>query len=192
MKRRAGIYAITSCAGGQYVGGSSDLRKRKNHHWHHLRRGLHPNKRLQDAWNEYGEAAFTFVTLLVCDPKDLLVFEQRALDALQPEYNIATNAADTRGTKRTPETRALQSSLKKGKKLSAEHVAAATAARMASPVWRAAKAKERGRIASPESRAKMSAAHRGKKQSPEHVAKRVMSRFMTMAAREGAEGGRDV
>lgn len=58
---RAGVYVIECVATSQfYVGSSSNLDERKACHWALLRRGKHHNARLQEAWAQYGEDAFTF------------------------------------------------------------------------------------------------------------------------------------
>lgn len=55
------IYQIrNTVSGGIYFGRSVNAEDRMRHHYNELRRGVHSNKRLQNAWNKYGESAFTF------------------------------------------------------------------------------------------------------------------------------------
>ena len=57
----SGIYQIkNNINGGVYFGRSVDVADRMTHHRNELRRGVHRNKRLQNAWNKYGENAFKF------------------------------------------------------------------------------------------------------------------------------------
>jgi len=57
----SGIYQIKNrINGGVYFGRSVDVEDRMKHHRNELRRGVHRNKRLQNAWNKYGEDAFKF------------------------------------------------------------------------------------------------------------------------------------
>ena len=43
-----------------YVGKTKDVKKRKNDHFNELKQNIHINKKLQEAWNLYGEDAFSF------------------------------------------------------------------------------------------------------------------------------------
>jgi hypothetical protein len=52
-----------------------------------LRSGKHDSRYLQHAWDFYGEDAFDFSVLLLCDESDLLKEEQKFLDASFPPYN---------------------------------------------------------------------------------------------------------
>lgn len=56
-----GIYKIINVVNNKfYVGSAVNFEKRKARHIWRLRRGDHINKRLQAAWDKYGEAAFVF------------------------------------------------------------------------------------------------------------------------------------
>lgn len=190
-----GIYAIVNTTNGnRYIGSAVDFRQRWAEHRSLLKRGVH-NKHLQAAWAKYGAAAFEFKKLLVCSPQNLLLFEQRAIDGLRPEYNICAVAGNTLGTHRSAETRAkiaakaigrrwgdeakekLSASLT-GRTLSPEHRATLVGNQHAAGTKHSAERKAaisafmtgRPRPKSPEHRAKLAAALRGRKATAEHRA----------------------
>lgn len=103
-----GIYKVTNKLNEHiYIGSSINIWRRWGEHLITLRSNTHNNSHLQNAWNKYGETAFEFSVLIFCDSENLLLYEQMCLDALKPEYNIATNAfAPARGVKRSDETKA--------------------------------------------------------------------------------------
>lgn len=157
--RTGGVYHIVNTANGKrYVGSAVDFDKRWALHRLSLRKNTHHAKALQRAWNKYGEDRFSFAPLFVCESKDLLFYEQRALDILVPEYNSARVAGSTLGLKHSVEARANMSAGQKGKKFSEEHRAKLSE-------------KLRGRRMSEESKTAMSEKRRGIKQSPENVEK---------------------
>lgn len=102
----SGIYTITNTVSQKrYVGQAVDIRKRWRNHRSSLERGLHSNIHLQRAWLRYGSEAFVFeVVEVVADPGHLDAKEQRWMDDLRPEYNIAPQAGSTRGLRAKPET----------------------------------------------------------------------------------------
>jgi len=54
-----GIFAIRCTATGEaWIGSSPNLAAAQNSLWFQLRGGRYRNSALQDAWNQYGEAAF--------------------------------------------------------------------------------------------------------------------------------------
>jgi hypothetical protein len=68
-----GIFAVRG-GGRVWVSASSHLDTRKSSLWFGLRQGGLPNAELQAAWNEQGEAAFTFEVLEeVTDENPLLI-----------------------------------------------------------------------------------------------------------------------
>ena len=106
MLGKSGIYVILNTTNGhRYVGSAEKLRVRERHHWRRLALGKHINRYLQNAWNLYGEAAFEFVVLHYCERADLVLFEQRAIDLLRPEYNLSPSAGSSLGLSRSLETR---------------------------------------------------------------------------------------
>jgi GIY-YIG catalytic domain-containing protein len=90
----SGIYAIVNTlTQDRYIGSSHDLPSRFVQHKALLRRGQHHARRLQAAWNTYGEDAIMFVVLEVLpDTDQLAAVKQQYLDAERPAYNGATNA----------------------------------------------------------------------------------------------------
>lgn len=103
LMERSGVYLLTNSKSGKtYVGSAMHFRYRWNQHRSYLSRGTHANPMLQRAWNKYGRSVFSFRPLLVCAPKDLLFYEQRAIDALKPEYNLCRTAGSMLGFKRGP------------------------------------------------------------------------------------------
>jgi group I intron endonuclease len=156
------VYTITDRNGGQYVGGSSHLKKRWTIHRGSLRKGTHHSKSLQAMYIRDGEHSLKYEILIECIDKDaLLVWEQRALDILTPVHNTCPRADGQLGTRYGPqsiETRAKTSAALKGRKFSDSHRANLSVARI-------------GKKASTEHRANMSRALTGKKRSAETKAK---------------------
>ncbi len=95
---RSGIYAITRIASGkQYIGSSYDVVARMGKHREQLRGNRHHCKHLQNAWNKYGEAEFTFeiIELFSGDKADLCAREQEWLDRFYDKgelYNSSPSA----------------------------------------------------------------------------------------------------
>jgi group I intron endonuclease len=115
--KNTGIYEIrNSLNGKRYVGSAKSVGQRWNEHRKGLRRGTHHSKHLQASWNLYGSEAFQFRVLVWCSEQNLLLYEQLAMDALLPEYNVARVAGNTLGTKRTAESRAKISAKALGRK----------------------------------------------------------------------------
>lgn len=201
MKRQCCIYMITNNVNGRiYIGSAVDFRARQYTHLSDLRRGKHHSQKLQNAFNKYGEASFTFAVIQEVEDKSQLVpREQYWLDLHKSYgrdgYNISPTAGNCIGVKHSAETRAKISAALRNRspsedtrrKLSAAHkgrtYSSETLARMSAaklnmtPEQRQEFCKKisegkRGRKATDEERAAMSAARKGKKQSPEHIAKR--------------------
>ena len=136
---KSGIYSITSPSGRRYIGSAVDIERRWTRHRKDLRAGSHGNINLQRAKAKYGLESLRFSILIICDPINLLIYEQIAIDGLAPEYNIAPIAGSSLGIKRSDEFKARVS---RGGK---------------------------GRVVSAETRAKIGAKHKGKKLTPEHI-----------------------
>ena len=67
-KTPKGIFAIRCTVSGEvWVGTSTHLDTEMNGAWYQLRNGLHQNKRMQAAWNQYGKNAFTYEVLETFD-----------------------------------------------------------------------------------------------------------------------------
>ena len=109
-----GVYEICNLHDGKttsYVGSSVNIGTRWRQHVWALRRGRHHNSRLQRAWDEYGEGAFSFCVLeQVADTASLPKREQHWLDYMleitDDYYNLAQDvAAPMLGRYHTEETR---------------------------------------------------------------------------------------
>lgn len=148
---------IRNTANGRiYIGSSFNMPARWRGHRNALHRGKHENKHLQNAWHKYGADAFSWTTLLICEPVDRLFYEQRYIDVLQVVhhgYNKCPTAGSAKGLVMSLEGRAKISIKKRGVPMTPEHRAAHAAA-----------------MARPEVRAKIASLPRGRKLSPEHRA----------------------
>ena len=114
----AGIYEILNTVNGKrYIGQSVDIDRRWKEHRKTLRKGIARHAYLQAAWNKYGEAAFKFSILVMCEKNRdaLFLYEQQAFNALKPEYNLAPIAGSNLGVKHRPEVCAAISARMKGK-----------------------------------------------------------------------------
>ena len=129
----SGIYQIKNLVTGKlYIGSAKEFRLRFNVHKTYLRKNTHCNKKLQNAWNKYGEEGFSFEPLFVCAQRDLIFYEQRALDvfdAVAKGYNINSKAESCLGTKQSPEHISKRTAGQKGSKMSKEAVEKAVATR---------------------------------------------------------------
>lgn len=119
--KAAGIYQIEhNKLKKVYIGSSRDLKTRFVEHRANLRANKHVNKKLQNAWNKYGEDAFVFSILeVVEDSKNLLAREQFWMDksdAAKRGYNILPTAGSCRGRVLTAEHKARISAANTGKK----------------------------------------------------------------------------
>lgn len=91
-----GIYRLVNIINGKiYIGSSKKLDNRKYSHFQELRIGKHGNKKLQHAYNKYGESAFKFFVVELCNLEDLIEREQfwiDYLDVTKKGYNICAKA----------------------------------------------------------------------------------------------------
>lgn len=91
-----GIYCIENKVNHmKYIGQSINIRKRWAEHKRDLRKSKHTNDHLQKAWDKYGDNAFIFSILEICD-RSLLnereIYWVNAYDSMSKSlgYNIAT------------------------------------------------------------------------------------------------------
>src|SRR6266567_3161977 len=81
----SGIYRITCVVTGKiYIGSAMNLRTRRKAHFGGLTRNEHHNPKLQNAFNKYGEDAFTFEVLELVLPMSLTAREQYWFAKLNP------------------------------------------------------------------------------------------------------------
>jgi group I intron endonuclease len=87
-----GIYAIRNLFNGKrYIGSTVNLRSRAKAHRTCLRGGYHHSKKLQRAWNKYGENAFVFEVMECCAASRLDSLEGpviAAYDVVRLGYNM--------------------------------------------------------------------------------------------------------
>jgi group I intron endonuclease len=171
----SGIYKITSASGKIYIGSSVDIDHRWIEHISSMIKGKHRNRHMQNVANKYGVDSFVFESLLICEIKDLIFFEQRAIDILKPEYNICRVAGSMLGFKMSDEARLKMSLFQKGRAKSPEHIEKVAAARRGKSMSEDQRKKlseyRTGKKLSEQAKGKISAAHKGKVLSEEHRAK---------------------
>lgn len=92
-----GVYTIENeISQNCYIGSTiMTFKRRWNHHRALLRAGTHKNTYLQNAWNKYGEEAFTFKKIEETDEYTSLEREQWYLDNVGRKYNINNIASGT-------------------------------------------------------------------------------------------------
>ena len=87
---KTGIYKIINQINGKfYIGSSKDLSRRKKDHFRLLKKGINHSILLQRAVNKYGLDNFIFEVIAECSEELLFTIEQKLVDDLKPEYNIA-------------------------------------------------------------------------------------------------------
>jgi group I intron endonuclease len=105
-----------------YVGSSGySIKNRWRQHLSQLRRGVHGNAHLQNAYNKHGEESLKFSILEVVEtPQNAIIIEQLYIDNLKPEYNKRAIAESNRGNKLSDETKKKMSMSKMGHVISEE------------------------------------------------------------------------
>jgi group I intron endonuclease len=147
-----GIYEIRNTKNGRrYIGSAVNVSKRWRDHIRQLEDGRHHSRFMQRCWNKNGSDCFIFRVLLACEKNDLLMYEQRAIDTIQPQYNSAPKAGSQLGLKMSDEAKAKM----------------AAAARRTKNFT--------GCTHSEETKRRISEKKRGVKQNPDVVAKRASS-----------------
>jgi len=115
----SGIYAIrNNVTHTSYVGSAKSIKERWRTHRTQLRTNKHGNRKLQNAWNKYGEVSFVFVAICAVEMEDLIATEQMFLDAAQAVkigYNLAPTAGSNWGIRASDETKAKMSTTRKGR-----------------------------------------------------------------------------
>lgn len=169
-----GVYVLTSASGKQYVGSSTNVRRRLYTHRTALRTNKHYNPRLQAAYEKHKDFKLQYCELPV---KHIAEFEQLAYDMLQPRYNQSSDTscsmhdeairAKCIATKNTPEALAKRSQQSKAMWDGSDRA-------------KAQRANIDAALATPETKARMSAAMKACWQDPAYVTK-------VLAAREAAK-----
>jgi len=107
---QSGIYKITNIVNGKfYIGSATNLVKRRRSHLSSLKYGRHKNEKLQRSYDKHGKDSFKFETVLYCNAKNLIMYEQIVIDGFDPVtngYNIKPVAGSTTGYKHSDEAKA--------------------------------------------------------------------------------------
>ena len=87
-----GIYKITNKVNGKcYIGQSQDIATRFREHKYLLRRNKYGNRKIQNAWNKYGEGNFTFEVIEECTVDELDEKEMKYIKEYDSHYNGYNN-----------------------------------------------------------------------------------------------------
>ena len=169
MSGYCGIYKITNTiTGDYYIGSASNIQRRLYVHRWHLVNNSHHSVYLQRAWNKYGEQAFEFKVLLLCNVERKLSIEQGLLDLFKPVYNIAIcAAAPMQGLHFSEEAKRKMSDAAKGNTYSLGHRHTEETKRKLSEAKKGKPGTSLGKHFSDETRAKMSESQKGKKHTEE-------------------------
>lgn len=159
----SGIYKIVNRVSGKfYIGSAVKLSNRFSKHISDLRKNIHANSHLQNAWNRHGEDCFEFLVVEYISEKETLVPREQfyidSLNAVDCGYNLSRDAQTRLGAKHSEETRAKMRISHAGKK------------------WPAS----RSRTISEETRRKLIAARTGLVKSPETKLKIKNTNIATM------------
>jgi hypothetical protein len=175
---QTGVYEIVHTESGRrYVGSAVNFDGRWKAHRFHLARGTHHSRYLQSCWSKHGADAFAFRKTIICEPKDLLLYEQIAMDSLGPEFNTAKVAGSCLGLKHSAETKAKLSASKMGNTHTRGRSVHTPASRAKLAEAKMGNTHTKGKPRDPAAVAKTAAAHRGMKRSEE--TKRRISEAMT-------------
>lgn len=102
-----GIYCIENVINHKkYIGQSADIISRWGKHKNFLRNNKHCNKKLQNAWNLYGEQSFNFYVLEECELDNINDREIYWIDfynCINDGYNLCFGGDGIRGYKHTEE-----------------------------------------------------------------------------------------
>jgi len=155
----AGIYLITCVPTGKiYVGSAANLKRRHYLHRWRLATNTHENKKLQRAWNKYGDSSFKFEVLeVVQNLQSLLAVEQKwidSLDAIKTGFNICPTAGNSLGRSFSDETKQKIGNANRGRTPSEE-------------TRRKISLANKGKTLTQTQRSKLSASKKGKKRSQE-------------------------
>lgn len=86
------IYTIENTVNGRlYVGRTNNPDMRKRGHFSELRRGVHGNPKLQNAFNKYGEAAFKFNVVESCESEAIRDKEQEWFNKFNRDTSFLYN-----------------------------------------------------------------------------------------------------
>lgn len=107
LKGNYGIYTISNeVTGDCYVGSTTvSFHNRRRDHFKNLRKGTHHSRKLQNAFNKYGEASFKFNPIECLDLEDVIPsLEQYWINMISPKYNM-TLSVNMKGFKHSENTK---------------------------------------------------------------------------------------
>ncbi len=78
------VYKI-GCENNWYIGSSKKFHKRKQEHFYKLKKGIHPNKNLQNIFNNY---TIEMQIIEICKGEDLKIIEQKYINLFMEDKNI--------------------------------------------------------------------------------------------------------
>jgi len=123
MENTFTVYEICNISNNKrYIGCSSNVRKRWDHHKHLLRLNKHDNKYLQSSWNTHGEDKFVFIILFQFKNINEMYAKEKELIQLDSRlfYNLSEGGkGSSSGYKWSDESR---KKLSESKKLTAKNV----------------------------------------------------------------------
>lgn len=180
-----------------YIGHASILRKRRSKHLSEMRRGVHKNPALQRAFLKYGEAAFRFEVLLICEKSApiLELYEQIILNSYDRRdlYNLCLECVGSKlGVPQSAEHRAKIGAANKGRNPSQSCIDAVRNARLgkkqSAEIIRKRSEEMRGkkfpgRKLSEDHKRNVGLASKGRKKSAEEIARRQEKRKANAEAR---------
>jgi group I intron endonuclease len=107
INKESGIYRIINTINGKfYIGSSINVKSRKQDHFKHLKKGNHHSYKLQNEWDEVeNKDSFKFQVMIYCEELYLRKIEQRLIDDLRPEYNIAPFVGTVKGLRHKESTK---------------------------------------------------------------------------------------
>ena len=159
------IYKITNEQNGKvYIGGSGNIRDRRQHHEWDLEHGCHGSKLLQEDYNNYPES-FRFDVIEYCDAKDLVELERKYIaeyDAMNPIRGYNRESGGNKDKTISDETKKIWSDQRSngGAGMFGKHHTEEAKRKIAE--------KQRGRIMPEERKRKISEAKKGVKMSLEY------------------------
>lgn len=184
------VYKITNEQNGKvYIGGSSNVRDRRQQHLWNLEHGCHHIKQMQADYDE-NPNAFRFDVIEYCNPDTLVELERKYIseyDSMNPDYGYNRESGGNKDKTISIETKQIWSEHRKGEgaAMYGKHHTEETKKKMSEnrrgirisdeAIRRMAETK-RGKKMSLEARMKMSASRKGRKLSPEHIAAMVAAR----------------
>lgn len=101
-KKVCGIYKIICLSSNSfYIGSSKNIQQRFFKHRNELRKSVHKNEHLQNAYNKYLEENFSIEIVELCSEEEQFSREQYYIDFLKPNFNKQIDVIDRKTTQKT-------------------------------------------------------------------------------------------